>query len=72
MSLWPVGRFLSHFIFILLTKLFKYYLKLLTTTELPLPLTCKPLARREEKNKEMERRRTKQWGTENEMMGEGE
>ena len=86
-SLWPVGSFffiLSHFIFILLTKLFKYYLKLLMTmTEWPLPLACEPLARRvdcglqgrrndrEEKNKEMERRKTKRWGKENKTMGEG-
>jgi hypothetical protein len=40
----------THFIFILLTKFFKYYFKLLTTmtttTERPPPLACKPLARR--------------------------
>ena len=49
MSLGPSGRFFlnSHFIFILLTKLFKYYFNLLTTTtERHPPLACEPLARR--------------------------
>ena len=55
----------------------------MTMMEWPLPLACEPLAcrvdcglrgqqnDREEKNKEMERRKTKQWGKENKMMGEG-
>ena len=41
--------FLTHSIFILLTKLFRYYFKLLATMmtmEGPLPLACKPLAYR--------------------------
>ena len=40
--------FNSHFVFILLTKLFKYYFNLLTrtTTERHPPLACEPLARR--------------------------
>ena len=49
-SLGPSGRFFlnSHFIFILLTKLFKYYFNLLTMMmmERHPPLTCEPLARR--------------------------
>ena len=65
---WATDKFffLTHFIFILLTKLFRYYFKLLATTtmmEQPPPLTCEPLAHRvdcrEEKNRETERSKTK-------------
>jgi hypothetical protein len=87
MLLGPAGGFFPHFIFILLTKPFNCYLKLLMTmTEWPPHLACEPLAhrvdckgdemtgRREQRNREEEDNdmgRMKQWRKGHKMTGNG-